>query len=74
MTKIIWTRNETDELVTTTKDNPFADDNLLCPLCNHQATYEEGQIGQDFMGNDEHGFWYTCRNCGISTQAWNLDD
>ena len=43
--------------------------NLLCPLCAKRATYNEGEIGQDQMGNDIYGWWYTCWGCHVTSEA-----
>jgi len=49
--------------------------NPICPKCGERSVFEEGQIDQDFMGNDINGWWFTCFGCGIATQAtegrWN---
>lgn len=40
----------------------------ICPQCGQPADYVEGQIDQDFQGNDIGGWWYDCYKCGIGTE------
>jgi len=41
----------------------------ICPKCGKPATYWEGIIDQDRMGNDIRGWSYDCFPCGITTGA-----
>lgn len=47
----------------------------ICPTCDRPTEYHEGQMDQDFMGNDIDGWWFICWHCGIDTAAtegrWN---
>jgi len=38
---------------------------LICPKCGGATEYWEGQIDQDFMGNDIRGYSYDCHKCKI---------
>lgn len=53
-------------------------DDYVCPTCNKPAEYDEGQIDQDFMGNDIYGWRFVCWDCGIASEStegrWNSDD
>lgn len=40
-----------------------------CPKCGKLATYWEGMIDQDRMGNDIEGCSYDCWDCHITTGA-----
>jgi len=73
-TLIIWSSDlEPYEEIVREMIPAYEEDNLHCPKCGKQATYEEGQIDQDITGNDIHGYWYTCHDCRIGTQLWALD-
>ena len=45
---------------------------FICPKCGKVATYWEGMIDQDRMGNDIQGYSYDCWNCKITTGAREL--
>jgi hypothetical protein len=65
-----WTDYTTNENIGGFKD--IWDDNvnfpnLICPKCGKVGHYVEGQIGQDFMGNDTQGYWWVCFDCKISS-------
>jgi hypothetical protein len=44
----------------------------ICPKCHQPATYVEGQIDEDFMGNRIDGWWFDCYKCGIGTTPVEL--
>jgi hypothetical protein len=52
--------------------------NYMCPKCGKQCHYWEGQIDQDRMGNDIHGWSFDCWDCGIGSEvvegSWNSRD
>lgn len=45
---------------------------FICPKCSDLATYWEGQIDQDEMGNDIQGYSWDCYECGIGTSEMEL--
>lgn len=41
----------------------------ICPKCGKVMEYWEGQIDQDYMGNDITGWNHICFNCGLETET-----
>lgn len=39
----------------------------ICPKCGKPATYWEGTVIQDIMGNDISGWSWDCHDCAIGT-------
>lgn len=71
MGKKVWIWVDNDEGNAYAESSQAADDtsNPRCPKCGEKSVYDEGQIDQDFMGNDIYGWWFSCYNCNLSTQA-----
>lgn len=44
-------------------------DDYICPKCGSPAVYWEGQIGQDYMGNDIRGWSFDCWACKIHSEV-----
>jgi alpha-glucuronidase len=40
-----------------------------CPKCNKVMEYWEGQIDQDYMGNDISGWNHVCYACDVQTEV-----
>lgn len=79
MTRMIkwhWQHDETGEAAGTSEQEYDDSSNPPCGVCGKRSKYMEGQIDQDFMGNDIHGWWFSCHPCGVSTPAveGNWDD
>lgn len=64
-----WHNNDTNELVAENQQDAWDTSSPRCPLCGEPSIYDEGQIDQDFMGNDLYGWWFACFGCNISTPA-----
>ncbi len=59
-------RNEAKEHVATNHSDPYI--HATCPHCQRYAEYHEEDVGK------EEGFYYSCPDCNIRTQAiWNFD-
>lgn len=69
-----WHNTETGEHVASTEDDKYWDIPPRCPSCLLHAEYWEGQVDQDFMGNDIYGWNWTCYPCGVSTQMFDLHE
>lgn len=61
-----WFDSESGEPVADTETERY-NDTPTCPKCGKPAEYWEGQIDQDFMGNDIDGWNYECYHCHIGT-------
>lgn len=75
---IEWSKIDTGESIGKFPLRTNATDDYFCPTCGDPCTYNEGQIDQDIMGNDIHGWWFDCYECGISSEStegqWNDGD
>lgn len=67
-----WHYEETGEPVGDTETERYSD-TPNCPLCGKPADYWEGQIDQDFMGNDIEGWNYVCYGCMVGTDLIEFD-
>ncbi len=72
MSKFKWVYEETGETCGESEEDV---DTPHCPQCGQPCEYWEGQIGQDFMGNDIDGWNWTCYQCMVGTEVmegtWN---
>lgn len=64
-----WFTIEPSESIGTFPLEETPSGNYICPKCHKPTEYREGQIDQDFMGNDIDGWWFVCWDCGIDTAA-----
>jgi len=71
---LTWHDEETGDHVQTVEYHESFGSSPPCPKCGKKTHYWEGQIDQDFMGNDIQGWNYVCYECRIGTKAEELDD
>lgn len=71
--KLIWSNEDTGVFVCESEDDKSYISDPDCPLCGEKAHYWEGQVDQDFMGNDLHGWNFCCYECGIGTTIVDFD-
>jgi len=70
----LWSYNETGEPYGESTDNLDWNSSPICPKCGGLTEYWEGQIDQDRMGNDIHGWMWECRHCGIGTELREIEE
>lgn len=68
-----WHDSETGEPYSETQEDISWDADPHCPKCGKLTHYWEGQIDQDFMGNDIDGWNHVCYECHLGTELQELD-
>lgn len=70
---MMWYNVENGDFVGTFHAEPDEHEEPTCPRCGKRTEYWEGQIDQDRMGNDIHGYNYVCYPCQIETGLCEID-
>jgi len=68
-----WYVYEADKPIAHSEDDLMWSAAPKCPKCGAKTEWEVFQTGQDPVGNDEYGGYFSCHPCALHTRIVEVD-
>ncbi len=68
-----WYTEETGDFAILSEDDLMWSAAPKCPGCDVKTEWEVFQTGQDPVGNDEYGGYFSCHPCSLHTRIVEVD-